>query len=157
MLHTINVLQTIRKGEWFTSEDLRDTFFHIPISALQRQCLHFFEATSNVLISRHLPFWWIKKRASCAPHSRPPFLGCPWILWQYRRTPLLSGYRGFRALCGPSTLGQIQVVKQPPRGSTSPHVGQNQRYLQVSGVHTLLTPGKTWGKWGSSPDGWGAV
>lgn len=31
MLRTVNVLQTIAAGEWFTSLDLKDAYFHVPL------------------------------------------------------------------------------------------------------------------------------
>ena len=41
MLSTAEVLPTIAKGEWFTSIDLKDTYFQVPIASHHRQFLRF--------------------------------------------------------------------------------------------------------------------
>lgn len=41
MLSTAEVLRTIARGEWFTSIDLKDAYFHVPIAPHHRQFLRF--------------------------------------------------------------------------------------------------------------------
>lgn len=41
MLTTTDVLQSIDHGEWFTSVDLKDAYFHVPIAQQHRQFLRF--------------------------------------------------------------------------------------------------------------------
>ena len=41
MLRTVDVLQTIGQGEWFTSIDLKDAYFHVPIHPEHRKYLRF--------------------------------------------------------------------------------------------------------------------
>jgi hypothetical protein len=41
MLRTAEVLRTAARGEWFTSVDLKDSYFHVPIAAHHRQFLRF--------------------------------------------------------------------------------------------------------------------
>ena len=41
MLTTAEVLRVVARGEWFTSIDLKDAYFHVPIAAHHRQFLRF--------------------------------------------------------------------------------------------------------------------
>lgn len=41
MLRTVDVLRSVRHGDWFTSIDLRDAYFHVPIAPRHRQFLRF--------------------------------------------------------------------------------------------------------------------
>ena len=41
MLWTVNFLQTVAAGEWFTSLDLKDAYFHIPVFAFQGHAYQF--------------------------------------------------------------------------------------------------------------------
>ena len=41
MLSTAEVLRTVAEGEWFTSIDLKDAYFHVPIAPHHRQFLRF--------------------------------------------------------------------------------------------------------------------
>jgi hypothetical protein len=41
MLSTAEVLRTAARGEWFTSVDLKDSYFHVPIASHHRQFLRF--------------------------------------------------------------------------------------------------------------------
>ncbi|XP_036956139.1 uncharacterized protein LOC119020706 [Acanthopagrus latus] len=41
MLSTAEVLRTVARGEWFTSIDLKDAYFHVPIAPHHRQFLRF--------------------------------------------------------------------------------------------------------------------
>ncbi|XP_074533298.1 uncharacterized protein LOC141796211 [Halichoeres trimaculatus] len=41
MLTTADVLRTVTEGEWFTSVDLADAYFHVPIAPQHRQFLRF--------------------------------------------------------------------------------------------------------------------
>ncbi|XP_062372037.1 uncharacterized protein LOC134059609 [Sardina pilchardus] len=41
MLTTAEVLRTVARGEWFTSVDLKDAYFHVPIAPHHRQFLRF--------------------------------------------------------------------------------------------------------------------
>ncbi|XP_034001039.1 uncharacterized protein LOC117494304 [Trematomus bernacchii] len=41
MLSTADVLRTVARGEWFTSVDLKDAYFHVPIVPHHRQFLRF--------------------------------------------------------------------------------------------------------------------
>jgi len=41
MIHTKMVMQAIRAGEWFTSLDLKDAYFHVPICPEHRPFLRF--------------------------------------------------------------------------------------------------------------------
>jgi len=41
MLSTADVLRTVARGEWFTSIDLKDAYFHVPIVPHHRQFLRF--------------------------------------------------------------------------------------------------------------------
>ncbi|XP_073732565.1 uncharacterized protein [Misgurnus anguillicaudatus] len=41
MLHTVDVLQSIQEGDWFTTIDLKDAYFHVPIVPHHRQFLRF--------------------------------------------------------------------------------------------------------------------
>ena len=41
MLTTADVLQSVTHGEWFTSVDLQDAYFHVPIAPQHRQFLRF--------------------------------------------------------------------------------------------------------------------
>ena len=41
MLRTVTVLQGIRPGDWFTTIDLKDAYFHVPIAPHHRQFLRF--------------------------------------------------------------------------------------------------------------------
>lgn len=41
MLRTVEMLQAISPGEWFTSIDLKDAYFHVPIAAVHQQFLRF--------------------------------------------------------------------------------------------------------------------
>ncbi|XP_029441848.1 LOW QUALITY PROTEIN: uncharacterized protein LOC115081559 [Rhinatrema bivittatum] len=55
MLRTVDVLQTITPGDWFTSVDLKDAYFHVPVAPHHRQFLRFaFEGQAYQF--RVLPF-----------------------------------------------------------------------------------------------------
>lgn len=41
MLRAIKVLQTITPGEWFTTIDLKNTYFHVLIHPVHSKFLHF--------------------------------------------------------------------------------------------------------------------
>lgn len=41
MLTTADVLQSVTQGEWFTSVDLKDAYFHVPVAPRHRQFLRF--------------------------------------------------------------------------------------------------------------------
>lgn len=55
MLRTVDVLQAIAQGDWFTSVDLKDAYFHVPVAPRHRQFLRFaFEGQAYQF--RVLPF-----------------------------------------------------------------------------------------------------
>ena len=55
MLRTVDVLQSVAAGDWFTCIDLKDAYFHVPVAPSHRQYLRF-AFRGQVYQFRVLPF-----------------------------------------------------------------------------------------------------
>ncbi len=55
MLSTAQILESIEEGEWFTSTDLKDAYFHVPICPDHR-CFLWFAFQGQAYLFKVLPF-----------------------------------------------------------------------------------------------------
>lgn len=101
MLRTTEVLHTVSEGEWFTSIDLKDAYFHVPIASAHRRFLRF------AFQGRHYQFRVLPFGLSLSPRVFTRFVAAALAPLQAQGLKILP-YLDDWLICAPS---QQQAVR----------------------------------------------
>ncbi|XP_068583377.1 LOW QUALITY PROTEIN: uncharacterized protein [Cebidichthys violaceus] len=101
MLSTADVLRAVSRGEWFTSVDLKDAYFHVPIVPHHRQFLRF------AFQGRHFQFRVLPFGLSLSPRVFTRCVAAALSPLQSQGMKILP-YLDDRLICAPSRLQAAQ-------------------------------------------------
>lgn len=105
MLTTAHVLQTVTEGEWFTSVDLKDAYFHVPTAHHHRKFLQF------AYRGRHWQFRVLPFGLSLSPRVFTRCMAAALAPLQSRGVKVLP-YLDDWLVCAPSRAQVVQDMDQ---------------------------------------------